>query len=74
MIDTLLDHVAGKFMLGEGEELRNDDGNNLAPILFHTVRDNVLDHVVSKLIHDKARHTIVKLVQDRLPRGRFAML
>lgn len=51
--DALLDNVAGKFVFGEISELGDDEGDEFRSVLLSSVLNDMLSHIVAKLIKDE---------------------
>lgn len=52
-LNALFDDVAGKLVLGKDGELRDDKANKLGSMLISTMLDNVLSHIIAKLVQDE---------------------
>lgn len=63
-LDALFHDIAGELVLGEDKNLRDDDGDHAGTIFLLAIFNDVLDHVIAKLIRNEAGGTGVELGQN----------
>lgn len=63
-LDALLDHIAGKLVLGVRDYMGDDDRNHLSPVLLIPILNHMLDHVVAKLVRNELRCACMELLED----------
>lgn len=73
-LDASFNHVAGKFVFRIDDEVGYHQCNNGRAILFSTMFDDMLCHIVTVLVHDQVGCASVKLLQDGGPGRLDAML
>lgn len=63
-LDTLLDHIAGKFVPRVHDHMGDDGRDHLRPVLLLPILNHMLNHVIAELIRDELRCACVKLLED----------
>lgn len=72
-VDTLFDDIAGELVLRMQVEVRDDDGDHRRTVLLFAMLDDMLNHVIPKLVGDELGRAGMQLGKNLLPIHPFAV-